>query len=491
MNDMAEGESANMEPSSSQESPLPAAGLPWYRTLVGKVAAFMVLGVVFAYSMGALLGLTIVERSAREQWAREALVNAQIVSATIRRIYTNVAVRTDSSGQVTHLVSEQALGDEDSVLSTGFSPVDVLALASAQTRHNVWLFSRLPDGRFSMVADAHHGEDVSLTLPHVPELSLAASGHEPYVGFAWLGHEEHFISALPIVSSQGELWGVSVASIGTKAALYHVHHEFLLKIVASLGIVLLATALLLSLLMHRLFKPVPRLIKALTHISHNRTEQATPYTQRQDEIGCMAQAIEALRKKVVERELLLVVKEEALKFQHLAHHDALTKLPNRVQFNDALRDAVAQLPSGERFNVMIFDLDRFKAVNDTLGHAAGDELLVQASRRVQQLLAERELVARLGGDEFAILQPVQRHALDEASVRAGRLVAALREPFDLQGERVQIGVSIGIALAPRDGESSHTLLRSADVALYAAKAMGRGRYQVFSSGMTMGASYDE
>lgn len=98
MNDMAEGESANMEPSSSQEPPLPAAGLPWYRTLVGKVAAFMVLGVVFAYSMGALLGLTIVERSAREQWAREALVNAQIVSATIRRIYTNVAVRTDPSG---------------------------------------------------------------------------------------------------------------------------------------------------------------------------------------------------------------------------------------------------------------------------------------------------------------------------------------------------------------------------------------------------------
>lgn len=154
-----------------------------------------------------------------------------------------------------------------------------------------------------------------------------------------------------------------------------------------------------------------------------------------------------------------------------------------------MRDAVAQLPSGERFNVMIFDLDRFKAVNDTLGHAAGDELLVQASRRVQQLLAERELVARLGGDEFAILQPVHHHALDEASVRAGRLVAALREPFDLQGERVQIGVSIGIALAPRDGESSHTLLRSADVALYAAKAMGRGRYQVFSSGMTMGAGH--
>ena len=110
---------------------LPAAKLPWHHTLVGKVVMFMLMGVLFAYVTGALSGFFMVERGAREQWLREAQVNAQIVSATIRRIYTSVAVKTDGTGQVTHIISQRPIGDEESVLETGFSPIDVLALASA------------------------------------------------------------------------------------------------------------------------------------------------------------------------------------------------------------------------------------------------------------------------------------------------------------------------------------------------------------------------
>ena len=467
------------------------ATLPWHRTVVGKVAIFMLLGVIFAYLMGAMLGFTMVERSARDQWSREAQVNAQIVSATIRRIYTSVAVRTDPTGQVTQLVAARPIGDEDSVLSTGFSPIDVLALASAQTRHNVWLFALTDNDRLAPVADAFNSTTGDMLFPTTSEVGRSSLANAFYVGFARIGDEEHFVSSLPIISPQGDLHGVVVSSIGLKSELYQVHRELILKVAASLGVVLLATALLISMLMNQLFRPVPRLIRALTHIAQNETGRATPYTWRSDEIGCMAQAIEALRKKVEEREQLLEVKEQALRYQHLAHHDALTKLPNRTQFNDVLQEAVTQVPHGASFNVMLFDLDRFKAVNDTFGHAAGDTLLVEASQRVQALLEESDLVARLGGDEFSIIQYAHRDALAEAKQLARQLVDALQKPFSIDGHEVRIGVSVGIALAPRDGNSSHSLLRSADVALYTAKAMGRGRYAVFNPDMTMDAKpYD-
>ena len=477
-----------MQEVSADNAPVSKVKLPWHRTVVGKVAIFMLLGVVFAYLMGAMLGFTMVERSARGQWGREAQVNAQIVSATIRRIYTSVAVRTDSTGQVNQLVSARSIGDEDSVLSSGFSPIDVLALASAQTRHNVWLFAFDASGTFTPVADAYNSTIEEMMFPDTFELSNDVLANEFYVGFAHIGEEEHFVSALPITTPQGVLHGVVVSSIGLKGELYQVHRDLILKVVASLFVVLLATAMLVSMLMNQLFKPVPRLIRSLSDIAQNKTDRATPYTQRSDEIGCMAQAIEALRKKVEEREHLLEVKEQALRYQHLAHHDALTKLPNRVQFNDALQEAVMQVPDGTPFNVMIFDLDRFKSVNETLGHAAGDALLVEASQRVTGLLEECDLVARLGGDEFSIIQHANHDALAEANQLAHRLVQVLQEPFSIDGHEVHIGVSVGIALAPRDGTSSHSLLRSADVALYTAKAMGRGRYAVFGPEMTMGGT---
>ncbi|MGQ7261956.1 diguanylate cyclase domain-containing protein [Vreelandella sp. V005] len=462
----------------------PTANLSWHRSLVGKLVIFMLLGVLFAYLMGALSGFLMVERGAREQWWREAQVNTQIVSATIRRIYTSVAVKTDDTGQVTHIISPRAIGDEESVLETGFSPVDVLALASAQTRNNVWLFAESPQGKLEKMVDARNTVESNALLAVSSWRSMSQAA-DFYVGFAKIGNEEHFISSLPIVTSEGQLLGVVVSTIGQKASLYQIRNDLIQKAFLALLAVLLATALLLSILMRRLFRPVPVLVRALTAIAKNQTQSTTPYTQRKDEIGRMANAIDALRKKVIEREHLLDVKDEALRFQHLAHHDELTKLPNRIQLNDALKAAVRSLLQGDVFNVMLFDLDHFKEVNDSLGHAAGDALLIEVSQRVQGLLTENDLVARLGGDEFAIIQSVSRSALEEAKALAGQIVATLHAPFHIDAQVIQIGVSVGIAMAPTDGDDSYELLRNADIALYAAKAEGRDRYMLFTLGMKM------
>ena len=463
---------------------LPAAKLPWHHTLVGKVVMFMLMGVLFAYLTGALSGFLMVERGAREQWLREAQVNAQIVSATIRRIYTSVAVKTDDTGQVTHIISQRPIGDEESVLETGFSPIDVLALASAQTRNNVWLFATSLEG-FSVVADAlNTSSDAPVNL-EVDTWHIVSDAADFYVGFANIGGEEHFVSSLPIVTSDGQLLGTLVATIGQKEGLYQMRNDLIGKAFIALLVVLVATALLVTVLMRQLFTPVPVLIRSLTEIAKNQTAESTPYTDRNDEIGRMAKAIDALRKKVIEREHLLEVKDEALRFQHLAHHDELTKLPNRVQLNNALKAAVHSLLQGDVFNVMLFDLDHFKAVNDSLGHAAGDALLVEVSQRVQKLLTGNDLAARLGGDEFAIIQRVERCATREAKVLAAAIVSTLREPYRFNSQEINIGVSIGIATAPEDGRNSNDLLRHADLALYAAKAQGRDRYMLYAAGMTM------
>jgi len=464
---------------------LTVAKLPWHHTLVGKVVVFMLLGVMFAYLTGALSGFFMVERGAREQWWREAEVNAQIVSATIRRIYTSVAVATDDTGQVTHIISQRPIGDEESVLETGFSPIDVLALASAQTRNNVWLLSATSEGALEVVADALNTSSESTASLKVNDWQVKEEAADFYVGFAQIGDQEHFISSLPIVTTNGQLLGVVVSTIGQKGELYEMRNGLVSKAFIALLAVLVATALLVSILMRQLFGPVPVLIRALTEIAKNQTERTTPYTHRNDEIGRMAKAIDALRKKVVEREHLLEVKDEALRFQHLAHHDELTKLPNRIQLNNALKAAVHSLLQDEVFNVMLFDLDYFKAVNDSLGHAAGDALLVDVSQRVQGLLTSNDLVARLGGDEFAIIQRVTISAVQEAQALAEAIVTSLRAPYQIDDQEVQIGVSVGVATAPTDGDNSHDLLRHADLALYAAKAKGRDRYELYTAGMTM------
>jgi diguanylate cyclase (GGDEF)-like protein/PAS domain S-box-containing protein len=167
---------------------------------------------------------------------------------------------------------------------------------------------------------------------------------------------------------------------------------------------------------------------------------------------------------------------------HLAHHDPLTGLPNRTLFRTRLEQALERARRGERFAVLCLDLDRFKAANDTFGHAIGDALLRAVTERLNAAVRPTDTVARLGGDEFAIIQTQLDNPAD-SGVLARRIVEAIAQPFELSGHHVVIGTSIGIAVAPDDGLEADGLLRNADTALYGAKTGGRGGHRFFESEM--------
>jgi diguanylate cyclase (GGDEF)-like protein len=167
---------------------------------------------------------------------------------------------------------------------------------------------------------------------------------------------------------------------------------------------------------------------------------------------------------------------------HLSRHDVLTDLPNRAALRERLEDAVASSRPEESVAVLCLDLDRFKEINDSLGHAAGDALLRAVSERLRGCLGDRDTVARHGGDEFSIVQVAQEQPIAATTLAAG-VLNAMALPFDLNGEQVTVGVSIGIAVSPGDGNTADELLKNADLALHRTKAEGRGVYRFFETGM--------
>lgn len=187
-----------------------------------------------------------------------------------------------------------------------------------------------------------------------------------------------------------------------------------------------------------------------------------------------------------------VTQQRALASQmaHMAHHDALTDLPNRTLFRDRLEQAVSQAQrTGGELAVLFGDLDRFKHVNDTLGHAVGDQVMVEAANRLKHCIGDGNTVSRWAGDEFGILLPRTDTSATTVNELAERIVAALAEPIHVEGypDPVEIGISLGISLYPLDASDSDALMQSADVALYDVKRNGRGSYQFFSEAMNEGA----
>jgi diguanylate cyclase (GGDEF)-like protein/PAS domain S-box-containing protein len=175
-------------------------------------------------------------------------------------------------------------------------------------------------------------------------------------------------------------------------------------------------------------------------------------------------------------------RQTELKIEHMAHHDSLTNLANRVRLNERLDQALAQSGDRQRVAVHHLDLDRFKAVNDTFGHHAGDNLLKIVAGRLRELVRGCDTIARMGGDEFVIVQaPISGPV--EATALAERMIAAIGEPVVIDGHQAGVGASIGIAVGPDDGSTPETLLRNADLALYRAKSDGRGTFRFFEAGM--------
>jgi len=171
----------------------------------------------------------------------------------------------------------------------------------------------------------------------------------------------------------------------------------------------------------------------------------------------------------------------------LAHHDALTGLANRVQLRGHLEKTLERVERGGKASILCLDLDNFKIINDTLGHSVGDALLCAVSMRLRDLVGDKDLISRTGGDEFSIVQSGAEHAMEAAAALAARVVEALSVPFELGDHHVVIGASVGVAIAPDDGDNPDQLLKSADMALYRAKEDGRARFHFFEREMDVKA----
>ncbi|MGL1958960.1 MAG: EAL domain-containing protein [Colwellia sp.] len=174
--------------------------------------------------------------------------------------------------------------------------------------------------------------------------------------------------------------------------------------------------------------------------------------------------------------------EERLYFE--AHHDALTKLPNRAMFSDRLSYAIKNLKRhiNQRFTVLFIDLDRFKIINDTLGHHAGDLFLIEIAARLSSCVRDNDVLARLGGDEFVILLDAL-HSQDDVEEVASRIINAIEKPFSIEDKTLYSSASVGIALCSAQYKDSNEILRDADAAMYQAKSLGRGRYVFFDETM--------
>jgi diguanylate cyclase (GGDEF)-like protein/PAS domain S-box-containing protein len=171
------------------------------------------------------------------------------------------------------------------------------------------------------------------------------------------------------------------------------------------------------------------------------------------------------------------------KISHMARHDPLTDLPNRTLFHEQMEHALRRVRRDEQIAVLCLDLDHFKDINDTLGHPTGDDLLKAVAERLGQAIREADTLARLGGDEFAVIQVEANDQPAQSAALASRLVDLISAPYDINGHHVVIGTSIGVSIAPTDGTEPDHLLKNADMALYRAKADGRGTYRFFEGDM--------
>jgi diguanylate cyclase (GGDEF)-like protein len=230
------------------------------------------------------------------------------------------------------------------------------------------------------------------------------------------------------------------------------------------------------------------LARVITQLDRKRAEEKIQQMNEE-----LSRANEALECRVAARTQDLVQANQQLRSEmeqrersqamivHLAHHDALTGLGNRLLFHKQLCDAlVHRQRHGGDLAVLFIDLDGFKGINDTLGHGTGDSVLKHLASRLRNALRETDKIGRLGGDEFAVIQ-FGNEQPTEASALAARLIGLIAAPFDIDNQRLVIGASIGIAVAGGDYQDSAQLLRAADLAMYRAKADGRGRFRVFEA----------
>ncbi|MBS3935730.1 MAG: GGDEF domain-containing protein [Sulfuritalea sp.] len=262
------------------------------------------------------------------------------------------------------------------------------------------------------------------------------------------------------------------------AGLDELREKVLDQSLAIAGAALLLSLLLLTALGYLLTRHVTDLVAATRRVAQGDFSQPIVPLSR-DEIGTLAEHFNrmatALARAADERSRHL------RELEHLAHHDPLTRLPNRALLADRLAQAMARTQRAQRLLAIAYlDLDDFKPINDTLGHKAGDQLLVMVAKRLKEHTRADDTVCRLGGDEFVLLLG-DLATIDECNIAVDRLLIELGNPYQLEGETVRVTASIGLTIYPFDDADADTLLRHADHAMYVAKQGGRNRYHLFDT----------
>jgi len=222
-----------------------------------------------------------------------------------------------------------------------------------------------------------------------------------------------------------------------------------------------------------MLRPVERLRKAL-YLQSQGMSQSLEVSAKTSEMQDLVMAFNQMSRRIRNREHRL---------DYIAHHDALTQLPNRLMFNQRLDHALKLNLRNRHFTaIMLLDLDRFKLVNDSLGHLFGDKLLQQTAQRLRNCLREEDTIARLGGDEFAVIIE-NLEDREQAETLARKIIRLFQQPYDIDGQEIHASTSIGIALAPLHGRDPETLLRYADIAMYQSKTLGRNQYSLFDAAL--------
>ena len=274
------------------------------------------------------------------------------------------------------------------------------------------------------------------------------------------------------ITHNKELLGHFLVGLSRQSLQSEFHRQLIIQLLVLAGLVLFLSAAIHVVFRFNVLSPIKKLIAASEDVG--RGQYTVVETKSQDELGFLARAFNAMT---------AAVQQEQAKLHRQANFDALTGLPNRMMAFDRIRQEISRAKrSNQQFAVFFIDLDNFKNVNDSMGHAVGDELLIAIGTRVQASIRDSDIVARLGGDEFVVLAPEITGDVKVEEL-AERLIKAVSEPQMLAGRKVVANCSVGIALYPDNGQTMEELMANADNAMYQAKSTRDGSAIFFTAEM--------
>lgn len=439
----------------NQQNNLNTAPLFWRNSLAGKFVILTVVVVFILMSIGAYLNF----RSQQTTIINNLKTQNAMLGNFMASIATEALLSNDFDTLNDYM---KELGDgEDVVYAAIFSP-DGSALTSYMQRRNTFVADLV---NASDEVDVKHIIEILNKNPDIIHQRYPVLFEKKVLGNFVVGISKSRVEDLTRSALLGTFLASTIFSILLGFGIYIVFRIYTLRPILQLvqGAQRIATGSFDEEVQVYSLDELGRLAinfnQMMRQIKHTNEEKDAVLSEIQE-------LNQSLEQRVEQRTRELEIAN--LKLEKLALHDSLTNLPNRFCIQDNLNRGIADAKlTGSSFTVIMMDLDRFKEINDTLGHDCGDQLLVEVGRRLQSMLRPTDLIGRLGGDEFAILLPDTDEA--GAGIVAGKMLAALEPPFKLADMAFNVGASLGIATSPKHGVTTSVLLKSADVAMYQAK----------------------